>query len=77
MENIYLEIGKRIRQQRKAHGLTREEFAENLKLNVRLHYMKRAFSETIRRYLRSVRLTTVLAMSLSVIMPLNPGQRTN
>lgn len=30
MENIYLEIGKRIRQQRKAHGLTREEFAENL-----------------------------------------------
>lgn len=41
------------------------------------HYMKRAFSETIRRYLRSVRLTTVLAMSLSVIMPLNPGQRTN
>lgn len=47
------------------------------KIECTLTLYERAFSETIRRYLRSVRLTTVLAMSLSVIMPLNPGQRTN
>lgn len=47
------------------------------KIECTLTLYEKGFSETIRRYLRSVRLTTVLAMSLSVIMPLNPGQRTN
>ena len=39
MENIYLEIGKRIRQQRKARGLTQEQFAE--KLSTTMQYISR------------------------------------
>ena len=50
MENIYLEIGKRIRQQRKAHGLTREEFAENLSTTMQyISRLERAKKQGINR----------------------------
>lgn len=39
MENIYLEIGKRIREQRKAGGLTQEKLAE--RLNTTMQYISR------------------------------------
>lgn len=39
MENIYLDIGKRIRQQRKACGLTQELLAE--RLNTNMQYISR------------------------------------
>lgn len=39
MENVYIEIGKRIRQQRKTCGLTQEKLAE--KLHTPMQYISR------------------------------------
>ena len=63
MENIYLEIGKRIRQQRKAHGLTREEFAENLSTTMQyISRLERAKNKVSIEYL--YRIADALDLSL-------------
>lgn len=68
MENIYLEIGKRIRQQRKAHGLTREEFAENLSTTMQyISRLERAKNKVSIEYL--YRIADALDCSIYTLLP--------
>lgn len=68
MENIYLEIGKRIRQQRKAHGLTREEFAENLSTTMQyISRLERAKNRVSIEYL--YRIADALDCSIYTLLP--------
>lgn len=72
MENIYLEIGKRIRQQRKARGLTQEEFAENLNttMHTTMQYisrLERAKNKVSIEYL--YRIAEALDCSIYTLLP--------
>jgi len=68
LENIYLEIGKRIRQQRKAHGLTREEFAENLSTTMQyISRLERAKNKVSIEYL--YRIADALDCSIYTLLP--------
>ena len=68
MENIYLEIGKRIREQRKACGLTQEKLAEHL--NTIMQYisrLERAENKVSIEYL--YRIAQALDCSIYTLLP--------
>lgn len=68
MENIYLEIGKRIREQRKARGLTQEKLAE--RLNTTMQYisrLERAENKVSIEYL--YRIAQALDCSIYTLLP--------
>ena len=68
MENIYLEIGKRIRQQRKARGLTQEEFAEKLSTTMQyISRLERAKNKVSIEYL--YRIAEALDCSIYTLLP--------
>ena len=68
MVEYNLEIGKRIRQQRKAHGLTREEFAENLSTTMQyISRLERAKNKVSIEYL--YRIADALDCSIYTLLP--------
>ena len=68
MENIYLEIGKRIRQQRKARGLTQEELAEKLSTTMQyISRLERAKNKVSIEYL--YRIADALDCSIYTLLP--------
>lgn len=68
MEDIYLEIGKRIRQQRKARGLTQEKLAERLSTTMQyISRLERAKNNISIEYL--YRIADVLDCSIYTLLP--------